>query len=191
MFVSCSSRRFVSSFQVCLYNEMYCGGTDMKEIGDRFSNIIAWWLPGALLLWMLSYQLPPNTLTDDKSIGGFLFASLAALVLGVIVNALRWSIFDRWFFRSFDKPSHEQYSLLKDSDRTLAAFQALVDANYRWYQAYANAAVAVASGCLINVFTRKWPWWTIFFAVGLLVILVPAARNELDTFYQRAKFILK
>jgi len=163
----------------------------MKEITDRFSNIIAWWLPGAFLLWMLSYQFPPNTLTDDKSIGGFLFASLAALVLGVIVNALRWSIFDRWFFRSFDKPSHEQYSLLKDSDRILAAFQALVDANYRWYQAYANTAVAAASGCLINVFTRKWPWWTIFFAVGLLIILVPAARNELDTFYQRAKFILK
>ena len=93
----------------------------MKEISDRFSNIIAWWLPGAFLLWMLSYQLPPNAFTDDKSIGGFLFASLAALVLGVIVNALRWSIFDRWFFRSFDKPSHEQYSLLKDSDRTLAA----------------------------------------------------------------------
>jgi hypothetical protein len=103
----------------------------MKEISDRFSNIIAWWLPGAFLLWMLSYQLPSNTFTDDKSIGGFLFASLAALVLGVIVNALRWSIFDRWFFRSFDKPSHEQYSLFKDSDRTLAAFQALVDANYR------------------------------------------------------------
>ena len=72
----------------------------MKEITDRFSNIIAWWLPGAFLLWMLSYQFPPNTLTDDKSIGGFLFASLAALVLGVIVNALRWSIFDRWFTNS-------------------------------------------------------------------------------------------
>jgi len=164
----------------------------MKEITDRFSNIIAWWLPGAFLLWMLSYQLPTNALSDDKSIGGFLFASLAALVLGVIVNALRWTIFDRWVFRSLDteKPSLEQYSLLKD-DKTLAAFQALVDANYRWYQAYANTAVAAASGCLINVFTRKWPWWTIFFAVGLLVILVPAARNELVAFYQRAKLILR
>jgi hypothetical protein len=165
----------------------------MKEITDRFSNIIAWWLPGAFLLWMLSYQLPPNTLTNDKSIGGFLFASLAALVLGVIVNALRWSICDRWFFRSLDthKPSHEQYSLLKDNEKTLAAFQALVDANYRWYQAYANTAVAAVSGCLINVITRKWPWWTLFIAGGLLIILVPAARNELDAFYQRAKLILK
>ena len=167
------------------------GGANMKEITDRFSNIIAWWLPGAFLLWMLSYQLPPNALTDDKSIGGFLFASLAALVLGVIVNALRWSICDRWFFRSFEKPSHEQYSLLKDSERTLAAFQALVDANYRWYQAYANTAVAAVSGCLINVFTRKWPWWTIFFAAILILILLPAARNELETFYKRAKLILK
>jgi hypothetical protein len=138
----------------------------MKEIADKFTTIIAFWLPGALLLWVLSYPVPTiagwfaKSTDGTPTVGGFLFVSLASLVLGVIVNAIRWNLLDRGIFRDLDnlKPTHEQYSKLKDDTNRLAAFQALVDNNYRWYQSYANTAIAIAAGCLIYVIVTKWSW---------------------------------
>jgi hypothetical protein len=171
----------------------------MKEIADKFTTIIAFWLPGALLLWVLSYPVPTiagwfaKSTDGTPTVGGFLFVSLASLVLGVIVNAIRWNLLDRGIFRDLDnlKPTHEQYSKLKDNTNRLAAFQALVDNNYRWYQSYANTAIAIAAGCLIYVIVTKWSWTVVIITVVLLCVLLPASRNELDVFYRRAKLILE
>jgi hypothetical protein len=171
----------------------------MKEIADKFTTIIAFWLPGALLLWVLSYPAPTiagwlaKSTDGSPTVGGFLFVSLASLVLGVIINATRWNLLDRGIFRDLDnlKPKDEQYSKLKDDEKTLAAFQALVDNNYRWYQSYANTAIAITAGFLIYVVTTKWSWLALLMTVVLLCILLPASRNELEVFYKRADLILK
>jgi hypothetical protein len=42
----------------------------MREIADKFTTIIAFWLPGALLLWVLSYPAPTVNGTGPSLVRG-------------------------------------------------------------------------------------------------------------------------
>jgi hypothetical protein len=75
----------------------------MKEITDKnFGVIIAFLLPGALLLWMLSLSDLGNAeigawvkSVSDPSVSGFLYVTLASLALGLITSAVRWEVIDQ------------------------------------------------------------------------------------------------
>ena len=71
----------------------------MKEINDKnFGLIIAFLLPGFLLLWLLSLSDIGNAEIgawlkrfSDPSVSGFLYVALASLALGLIISAIRWA----------------------------------------------------------------------------------------------------
>src|SRR5438093_13534169 len=72
----------------------------MKDVTEKnFGVVIAFWLPGFLLLWGLSYSWPEiatwlakSSTNDAPTVGGFLYATLASLAGGLLINAVRWAI---------------------------------------------------------------------------------------------------
>jgi hypothetical protein len=76
----------------------------MKDVtGKNFGVIIAFLLPGFVLLWGLSYSSKPiadwlarSSGSDAATIGGFLYSTLASLALGLLVSATRWLLVDHF-----------------------------------------------------------------------------------------------
>jgi hypothetical protein len=106
----------------------------VKEITDKnFGLIIAFLLPGFLLLWFLALSDNDNSEIgpwlksfSDPSVSGFLYVILASLALGLIISAVRWAVVDHllgWCFRPYGKPWPEiDFSKLREPDK-FAAFQ--------------------------------------------------------------------
>lgn len=118
----------------------------MKEVTDKnFGVIIAFWLPGFVLLWGLSIS---NTevaqwlrACTTPSVGGFLYASLASLALGLLISAVRWLVVD-WFLSRVTTLPEIDFSKLNNKE-TFAVFLGIVENHYRYYQYYSNTFVAV------------------------------------------------
>jgi hypothetical protein len=119
-------------------------------IDKHFGVVIAFWLPGFILLWGLTYSfpelsklLPNSTETETPTVGGFLYATLASLAIGLMVSALRWMLVDTLLYRltRVKKPNID-FAKLKDGN-AYSAFQGVVENHYRYYQYYSNALVSV------------------------------------------------
>jgi hypothetical protein len=112
-------------------------------IDNNFGVVIAFWLPGFLLLWGLAYSfpqvsalIPKPTEGDAPTVGGFLYVALASLAVGLIVSAIRWMIVDTLMHATgVRQPRTIEYKQLKNQD-VLNAFQAVVENHYRYYQYY-------------------------------------------------------
>jgi hypothetical protein len=120
----------------------------MTVTDKNFGVVIAFLIPGSLLLWGLSYSfngIAAWFLRPDASatIAGFLFSTLASLGLGLLLSAIRWMIVDHvLIYIGRVKPSVVDFSKLNDPNR-FASFQGIVENHYRYYQYYANTLVAV------------------------------------------------
>lgn len=172
----------------------------VKDVTDKnFGVIIAFWLPGFLLLWGLSYTsdqvavwLVKSSATDAPTVGGFLYAALASLALGLLISAIRWLIIDHFlfWFTCLQRPTLD-FSHLKDKD-AFAAFNGIVENHYRYYQYYANTLVAIVAAFIFYARSEKGPptgeMWIIGAVIGLALLL--AARDCLKNYYVRAKEIL-
>jgi hypothetical protein len=83
----------------------------MKDITEKnFGVIIAFWLPGFLFLWGLSYSWPlvatwlaKSNDTNAPTIGGFLYATLASLAVGLLINAVRWALVQEVLFHGITR----------------------------------------------------------------------------------------
>jgi hypothetical protein len=173
----------------------------MKDVTEKnFGVIIAFWLPGFLLLWGLSYSWPEvatwlakSSASDAPTVGGFLYATLASLAVGLVINAVRWAIVDHflyWITRL--RPGNINYGKLTDKD-TLAAFQGAIENNYRYYQYYSNAFVAIVGALAFYVaYAPNRPSrLALAIAIGVALVLLSASRNELNKFNQRAEDITR
>ena len=125
----------------------------MKDITDKnFGVVIAFWLPGVILLWGLSYSYPGVSRwlnqasgSESPSVGGFLYLTLASLAVGLIVSAVRWMIVDKFLqcVTGLREPQFD-FGKLKDKE-AFAVFLGVVENHYRFYQYYSNTLVAVMS----------------------------------------------
>src|SRR5688500_1298085 len=108
--------------------------------------MIAYLIPGFAIVWGAGYfsETARSWLSavpeQPPTLGGFLYPTIASVAAGVTVSAIRWAIIDTlhhwtgvrmpaWDFANY--PSK------------LAAFDAIVQDHYRYYQFYANMFVAV------------------------------------------------
>jgi len=172
----------------------------MKDVTEKnFGVIIAFWLPGFLLLWALSYSWPEvatwlakSSGTDAPTVGGFLYTTLASLAVGLLINAVRWAIVQEIVFYRITrlKRGNINYGNLKNKD-VLTAFQGAIENNYRYYQYYSNAFVAIVGGfASYAAYGPKGPnlaAWVV--VVGVALALLIASRNELKAFNERAESI--
>ena|SRR5439155_12813876 len=164
----------------------------MKDLTDKnFGVVIAFWLPGFLLLWGLSYSsvdvaawLVKSNATETPSIGSFLYATVASLALGLLISAVRWAVLD-WPL-SCGLPEID-FSKLKDKD-IFAAFNGLVENHYRYYQYYSNTLVSVITAFGVYLaYGGERPKPTIWIAVILIsLILLFASRDALQKYCRRA-----
>jgi hypothetical protein len=174
------------------------GMAENSDVIDKnFGVVIAFWLPGFILLWGLTYSfpeldklLPKSTEAEAPTVGGFLYVTLASLAVGLMVSALRWMFIDTLLYRltGVKKPNID-FSKLKDGD-TYSAFQGVVENHYRYYQYYSNALVSVAVAFVAYLFVHgvtqvSWLMWT---ALGVACTsLLLASRDCLVKYCTRAE----
>jgi hypothetical protein len=161
----------------------------MKDISDKnFGPLIAFCLPGFILLLALSRSFPEvkewleiSASKDGASIGGFLYATLASLSLGLLLSGIRWATVDQFLEQEYllgtgPLPTIDFTELNKKD--TFAAFSGIVENHYRYYQYYSNSLVAVELGGLAYLWKVGKPsgsQWAL--AAILLIILFAASRD--------------
>ena len=154
----------------------------MKDLTENnFGVIIAFLLPGFVLLYGLTYSsnevalwLAKSSDKDSLTVGGFLYATLASLALGLIVSAARWLVIDTVLKWMGVRNPGLKYEKLKDRD-TLAAFSAVVANHYRYYQYYANTLIALAGGFVVYLANHNghagWKLWAGFSGTAIVLFL--------------------
>jgi hypothetical protein len=177
----------------------------MNITDKNFGVVIAFWLPGFLLLWGLSYSWPDIAVwlsrsngTDAPTVGNFLYATLASLAAGLLISAVRWLFVDG-FFRlcglvvprsGLQRPALNMSRLT--SKDVLAAFSGAVENHYRYYQYYSNTLVAVAVGFLAYAGSGKvvWPSKLTVAVAAIGITLLLAAGDSRRKYHDAALQIL-
>jgi hypothetical protein len=172
----------------------------MKDVSEKnIGLIIAFLLPGFWLLWGLSFSFGQVALLlansrekDAPSIGGFLYATLASLSLGLLLSAVRWLLVDHLLQLMGIRDQGLNFENLKDKDR-YAAFIGAIENHYRYYQYYANTLVAIVGAFVIYLFVGKDKATVgVWLIVGVVcVTLLLGASDALKKYFERAHAILK
>jgi hypothetical protein len=124
-----------------------------ETIPKYFGLTIAFLAPGLLGVYALSFFAPPVAdwlglaARQDANLGGFLFAFVASIGMGVFISGLRWLVLD-WAMPQC--PTFD-YSKLSDPNVERAVEFARVH-HYQFYQFYSNTLCA-----LVLVFAA-WFW---------------------------------
>ena len=169
----------------------------MSELSDKnFGLVIAYVLPGFVALWGVGHFLPTveSWITSSQqgapTIGGFLYVTLASLVAGLTVSAVRWAIIDTFHHKTGIKPPNLEFSALDDK---LQGFHGLVENHYRYYQFYSNmfvsTALAFAADASLpsNLCQVGWPALGFVF---LELVFFAGSRDTLRKYYARAEGLL-
>jgi hypothetical protein len=131
--------------------------------------------------------------SDAPTVGGFLYATLASLAVGLVINATRWVFVQEILLYGVTRLPRARinYGGLTDKN-VLAAFNGAIENNYRYYQYYSNAFVSIvlSLACYLTYGggTQKSAavWVLASVAAGILFV---ACRNELAAFNKRAEDI--
>jgi hypothetical protein len=153
---------------------------------ENFGLVVAYVLPGFVLLWGLQPVLPSIELFlgapagGATSVGGFLSGAVAALGLGMTASTVRWLVVDAIHHATGLRPPPWDFSRLEDR---AAAFDIVVEHYYRYYQFHANLLVALVAVWVV----RRWPlgpvgWGDLGF-VALLAVLLAGSRDSLRRYY--------
>jgi hypothetical protein len=156
----------------------------------HFGLLIVYVIPGFTALQGLPSSARPAVAGllgpgSDASLAGFLYGSVAAITAGLIVSAVRWLVCDTLHHRTgLRRPAMDFASL----DRSVAAFEFLVQSHYWYYQFYANMVVALAWACATAPDARAGRGWV----YGLLIALfLLASRDALKKYYERVGGLLR
>src|SRR5712671_4104163 len=86
---------------------------------NDFGLLIAYVLPGFTALWAVNFvvRLPVHWLSDiggsAPTVGGFLYATLASIMAGLVVSTLRWMFIDTLHHRTGLKPPLRDFGKLE------------------------------------------------------------------------------
>ena len=177
----------------------------MKEVTDKnFGVLIAFLLPGFMLIWSLSFSWPEIGLwlkssdSDSPTVGNFLYATLASLAIGLLISAIRWFFVDHLLsfcggrvnaLSGLRRP-YLNLSSLSNKD-VLAAYNGAVENHYRYYQYYSNSLVAGIIGFGSYAFVRSALLSRLSILAGFVsLILLCASGDSLSRYYRAASQIL-
>lgn len=167
----------------------------MTELSARnFGLVIAFFIPGFVALWGLAEVCEPVRVwllgggTSGPTLGGVAYVAAASLTLGMTVSAIRWALFDQLHHRTGVNPPRLDFAKLPER---LDAFYALVENHYRYYQFYANMAVATAFAlCLTIAVGERWPAWASVAVLGVESVFFAGSRDALRKYYERSSMLL-
>jgi len=170
----------------------------MPVTTDSFGFLIAYLIPGFLLLWGLGPSVPlfrewlSMPTAAAPTVGSFLFATIASMAAGLLLSAIRWAIVDRLYHRTGIPEPRWNFAAISDR---LPAFEGIVTNHYRFYQAYSNALVALLIVYIVSLGTRRGEeiallsWDDVLFVV-VASILILASRDCLRKYYARANDLM-
>lgn len=171
----------------------------MKDVNEKnFGLVIAFLLPGFIVLWGVSFSSPTvagwlarSSGSDAPTLGGFLYATLASLAVGMLLSALRWATLEQFLKLFGVRAPNIDFRRLAVQDR-YTAFVAIVENHYRYYQYYSSSLLAVVASFIAYVAPANTkPTAGIALAVsGIVVILFLASRDALKKYYDRAAAVL-
>jgi hypothetical protein len=172
----------------------------MKDVTEKnFGVIIAFLVPGFLLLWGLSYSRPELGKwlfdmggKDAPVIGSFLYATIASLALGLLISAIREAIFDVFLYEvtRLQRPQIKSASL--GNKEKLEGFKEAIENHYRYYQYYANSMIAIAIAAAYYWRVKGLPSWTLTISVIVIILILGyVSRIELGSFNKRAADITR
>lgn len=168
----------------------------MRDISAaNFGLVIAYLLPGFIVLWGISYLSPTvaiwfgQSAADSPTVAGFLFVTLASIASGMTVNAFRWLTIDNIHHRTGISYPKWDFAKLQSN---LGAYERLVEFYYRYHEFFGNALVA--STFTYIVWRWHHPGWHLVVAdfgyVGLMVLFWLASRDTLKKYYARSQRLL-
>lgn len=165
----------------------------MRDVtSSNFGIAIAYLIPGVILLLGLA-QLNPAlaawlevTSKGELTVGGFLYATLASLTLGLLASTIRWAVIDTLHHRTgLVRPSLE----FRQLPEAALAFDTIIEGRYRFYQFYSNSAIAlpIAEVCWLS---SGASWLTVFPVAFVEVVLLAGSRDALRHYYRESKQLL-
>lgn len=179
----------------------------MPAVTSTFFGLsIAYLSPGFVGLFSLKYFFPSTNrvfetfLTSRANFGLFLFVVLGALVVGLVVAAVRWVMFEEGLERVprveswvGHPASEEQRKGRMDAER-LTALRAAVDETYRYHQFYGGLAITLPALFVgwIDSRTDLHVLATIFLWTGFGVLEIILAVGALDArrrYYRDSRII--
>lgn len=164
-----------------------------------FGLIIAYVVPGLLGLYSMrswSAELRAafsSFLTVESNVGLFLLVVVASLGAGLLVNSVRWFVFERW---RADRLRPSDFAHLGSSETKLAAFKVGLDENFRYHQFYGGIVVVLPLLCASWL---KDHWATVSLRDKLIVVSVvvvleitatASAMEAYNRYVERTKRIL-
>ncbi len=159
-----------------------------------FGVVIAYLVPGLVALSAVSEWLPTveswlGNQSENASMGGFLYGTLAALASGLTLSAIRWLTLDQLHHVTGLPAPKWDFSKLQQH---FAAFAGAVENHFRYYQFYGNMLLAI---CLIPLApTARGIWlstcagWML--GSVLIVVYFLASRDTLSKYYARTAAML-
>ena len=138
----------------------------MKDVSPgNFGVLIAFVLPGFVVLWGVSYfsatvRLWLSGAGTTPTIGGFMFGTLASVAAGVTVSTVRWLVIDKIHHWTGIRQPPWDFARLQDN---VGAYNLLNDIHYKFYQFHANGLIAlffvyVARRTHCGIFTAPVGW---------------------------------
>lgn len=160
----------------------------------NFGLAIAFFIPGFVALWGVAEICDPvqrwltGSETAGPSIGGVAYVAAASLALGLTVSAIRWASIDQLHHCTGVAPPRLDFEKLPER---LEAFYALVENHYRYYQFYANMAVATAFTFGMKCVGGDDMTALAYVAVlGLETVFLSGSRDALRKYYERSSLLL-
>jgi hypothetical protein len=165
---------------------------------DSFGILIAYLIPGFVLLWGLGGSVPffrnwlAVPMETAPTVGDFLYATVASVAAGLLLSAFRWAVLDRLYHATGIHAPRWDFARLAEH---LPAFEGIVSNHYRFYQAYGNSLLALLIIAAATLFSN--PTWRdlvsarslVLLAVALLLVL--ASRDTLRKYYARATQLMQ
>jgi hypothetical protein len=160
----------------------------MREItSSNFGLLIAYLVPGLTALWGASYVSPTIRLwlaatpSDAPTVGGFLYLTIGSMAAGLTVSTIRWATIDTLHRLTGLRPPKVDFARLQEH---IDAYHLFVEWRYRYYQFYANSAVALSVPYVLHHTIGEAPFGAYDLAFWLLeAVFLAGSRDTLRQYH--------
>ena len=167
----------------------------MNFSSESFGFLIAYLIPGFVLVWGMGQALPElneymRLAIDEKEsvLNGILGATIAAIVAGLLVDGIRCLTVDG-LIKKLRDDEKINYDRLSDPD-CYQAHRGAINHHYRYYQYYGNILVASTLGLVVYLINMGMSFWIFIVILVALYVMAHRAWDSIVNYNKKALQIL-